>query len=80
METTEINSESHPKRRSTDKEEEIISEQEFCKRLIISPAYAFQLRKAGRLPHYRVGKRVLYGWPNHARQFLDAHERKQRIA
>jgi hypothetical protein len=75
--------EPQPRRRSTDNEEpeiQTVSEREFCKRVGISVPYAFELRKAGKLAHYRVGKRVLYRWPDHARELLEANERKKKIA
>ena len=51
-----------------------MTEKEFCNSVGISRVTAWQLRKAGKLPHCRIGLRVLYT-PAHVEQFLAAHER-----
>jgi|SRR6266496_5594580 len=53
-----------------------ITEQEFCKQVGISVSTALALRKAGKLAHCRVGRRVLYIFPRHISEFLTQVERK----
>lgn len=52
----------------------VLTESEFCHAVNISRVKAWALRKAGKLPHCKVGTRILYK-PEHIQQFLDAHER-----
>lgn len=52
----------------------VLTEEEFCQAVNISRVKAWALRKAGKLPHCKVGTRILYK-PEHIQQFLDAHER-----
>lgn len=53
-----------------------ITEREFCKRVGISVGTACALRKAGKLAHCRVGRRVLYIFPRHVDEFLTRTERR----
>jgi excisionase family DNA binding protein len=56
-----------------------MSEQEFCSRVGISRITAWRMRQAGKLSHYRVGNKVLYGL-NHIEEFLSNCEcRAKRI-
>ncbi|MCA1626706.1 MAG: helix-turn-helix domain-containing protein [Acidobacteria bacterium] len=55
-------------------EKATLTEKEFCETVGISRVTAWQLRKAGKLPHVRVRTRVFY-MPRHVEQFLAAHER-----
>lgn len=52
-----------------------MTEQEFCQRVGISRLTAYRLRKAGKLPYYRIGSRVLYA-EQHVREFLASCERR----
>ena len=69
--------------------EETVTEAVFCSRLGLSQSSCWLARKKGLLPHYRYGRRVMYGWPKHAKIFLSRIEknvvekgagRKQRAA
>lgn len=51
-----------------------LSEKEFCTAVGISRLTAYRLRRDGKLPHCRVGSRVLY-LPKHIEEFLTHHER-----
>ncbi|MGI8731840.1 MAG: helix-turn-helix domain-containing protein [Pyrinomonadaceae bacterium] len=57
-----------------------ITEPEFCKLAGISISTALALRKAGKLAHCRVGRRVLYIYPRHVEEFLGRTERKPKAA
>ncbi len=50
-----------------------LTEKEFCEAVGISRVTAWQLRKAGKLKHIRIGSRVLYT-PACIEKFLTAHE------
>lgn len=54
-------------------EKATLTEKEFCEVVGISRVTAWQLRKAGKLPHARIGSRVLYT-PAHIQRFITAHE------
>jgi predicted DNA-binding transcriptional regulator AlpA len=54
-----------------------INEREFCQAVGISRVTAWRLRMAGKLPHCRVGTRVLY-LPRHLEEFLASCERPVR--
>lgn len=54
-----------------------LTESEFCSLVGISRATALRQRTAGRLPHCRVGHRVLY-LPKHVDEFLAACEQPQK--
>jgi len=54
-----------------------INEQEFCQAVGISRVTAWRLRMAGKLPHCRIGTRVLY-LPRHIEEFLTSCERHVR--
>jgi hypothetical protein len=54
-----------------------MTEAEFCKAANISRTLAWQLRKQGKLPHARIGGKILYT-PEHLQQFIAAHEQPLR--
>ncbi len=56
-----------------------LTEREFCKLVGISQPTAFAMRKAGKLGHCRVGRRVLY-LERHIEEFLVLTERKPKAA
>jgi excisionase family DNA binding protein len=49
-----------------------LTEQEFSEALGLSLTFVRQLRKQGRLPHIRVGDRVLYTEQD-VRSFIESH-------
>ncbi len=51
-----------------------LTEQEFSEAIGLSLAFVRQLRKQGRLPHVRVGDRVLYTQQD-VHEFLQSHRR-----
>lgn len=51
-----------------------MTEEEFARAVGISRITAYRLRKAGKLPHCRVGGKVLY-LPKHIEEFLINCER-----
>jgi hypothetical protein len=55
-------------------EKETMTEQEFCARVGICRMTAFRLREAGKLPHCKIGRRILY-LPRHVTEFLSNIER-----
>jgi len=55
-----------------------MSEAEFCRVVGISRTTAWQLRKQGRLPYYRLGAKILYS-PEHVTEFLTSIERKALV-
>jgi excisionase family DNA binding protein len=50
-----------------------MSEAEFAKAVGLSRVTLWRMRQKGELPHYKLGKRVLYG-KHHVEAFLRAHE------
>jgi predicted site-specific integrase-resolvase len=54
---------------------ETMSEKEFSRRVGISRITAWRLRRAGKLSHYRIGTRILYG-EQHIAEFLQTHEQR----
>lgn len=54
-----------------------MTEAEFCEKANISRTLAWQLRKQGKLPHARIGSKILYT-PDHLAQFIAAHEQPTR--
>ncbi|MFN7946543.1 MAG: helix-turn-helix domain-containing protein [Blastocatellia bacterium] len=50
-----------------------LTEQEFCNTVRISRVTAWRLRRAGKLPHARVGRRILFT-PDHIERFLRSME------
>jgi excisionase family DNA binding protein len=50
-----------------------MTETEFAKAVGVSRVTLWRMRSKGQLPHYRLGKRVLYG-QQHVQQFLKEHE------
>jgi excisionase family DNA binding protein len=61
----------------TESERVTLTEQEFCTRVGISRTTAWQMRQNGKLPHFKVGTRILYS-PRHVEQFLLAFERNTK--
>jgi len=59
---------------TSEKPRATLSEEEFCDIVGISRITAWRLRTAGKLPHCRVGDRVLY-LPRHVDEFLTSCER-----
>jgi excisionase family DNA binding protein len=47
-----------------------LTEKEFCERVGISRTTAWRMREAGKLPHRRIGRRVLFTVED-VRTFLD---------
>lgn len=54
-----------------------MTEAEFAKAVGVSRVTLWRMRKRGELPHYRLGKRILYG-QEHIRQFLKLHEQQMQ--
>ena len=54
-----------------------LTEKEFCERVGISRITAWRLRDAGKLPHCKVGNKILY-LPRHIDEFLENCERRPR--
>ena len=54
-----------------------MTEQEFCERIGISRVTAWRMREAGKLPHCKVGNKILY-LPRHIDEFLENCERRSR--
>jgi excisionase family DNA binding protein len=59
-----------------------MTEAEFAKAVGVSRVTLWRLRQKGQLPHYKLGRRILYG-QRHVEEFLRAHEcqleRKENI-
>ena len=64
---------------SQEQERVTLTEREFCQRVGISRATALRMRVAGRLPHCRVGDKVLY-LPRHVEEFLQRCEQRAASA
>ena len=66
-------------------EKATLSETEFCERVGISRTTAWRQRNAGKLPHCRIGDKVVY-LPRHVDEFLTncerpvVHSRRSRSA
>lgn len=54
-----------------------LSEKEFCATIGISPATAYRLRKAGKLPYCHIGRRILY-LKRHIEELLTDHEKSAK--
>jgi excisionase family DNA binding protein len=52
-----------------------MTEAEFAERVGISRITAWRMRRAGKLPHYKIGRNIKYG-EKHVEQFLESCERK----
>jgi excisionase family DNA binding protein len=57
-----------------DKDRETMTEEEFAKAVGVSRVTLWRMRQRGQLPHYNLGRRILYG-QRHVEEFLRAHER-----
>jgi predicted DNA-binding transcriptional regulator AlpA len=55
-----------------------MTEQEFCERVGISRVTAWRMRNAGKLPHCRIGDKVVY-LPRHVEEFLLNCEKRIRV-
>jgi excisionase family DNA binding protein len=58
-----------------DKDRETMTEAEFAKAVGVSRVTLWHMRQRGQLPHYKLGRRILYG-QRHVEEFLRAHERQ----
>lgn len=56
-----------------------MTEAEFAKAVGISRVTLWRMRLKGQLPHYKLGKRILYG-QHHVEEFLKAHERPTNMS
>jgi predicted DNA-binding transcriptional regulator AlpA len=56
-----------------------LTEREFCEAVGISRITAWRLREAGKLPHCRIGNKVIY-LPRHVDEFLASCEQVSRSA
>lgn len=52
-----------------------MTEAEFAKRVGISRITAWRMRRDGKLPHYKIGRRIKYG-EKHVEEFLETCERR----
>jgi len=52
-----------------------LTEGEFCAAVGISRVTAWRLRRQGKLPHCKIGVKILYR-PEHVARFLEAHEQQ----
>lgn len=59
---------------SIENEKATLTEEEFCERVGISRTTAWRQRNAGKLPHCRIGDKVVY-LPRHVDEFLTSCER-----
>ena len=53
-----------------------MTEREFCEAVNISRRLAWLMRKEGKLPHIRLGRKVLYT-PRHVEEFLARFEQNR---
>lgn len=56
-------------------EKTTLTEREFCQAVGIHRVTAFRLRKQGKLPHCRIGVKIMY-LPRHIEEFLRLHEHR----
>jgi hypothetical protein len=56
-----------------------MSREVFCKRVGISLVTEWRMRQAGKLSHYQIGDKILYG-EHHVQEFLQQHEHRARVA
>jgi excisionase family DNA binding protein len=56
-----------------------MTEREFAKAVGLSVTTLWAMRKAGKLPHFKVGRRILYS-QEHVREFLASVEQNKRAA
>ncbi len=75
MEVTQQHSE-QPSNGDNGRDIKTITQKQFCALVGISQGTAIAMRKAGKLAHCRVGRRVLYIYPRHVEEFLTQVERK----
>ena len=72
MATTEL----QPEHGGNGSDVKTITDKEFCATVGISLSTSLALRRAGKLAHCRVGKRILFIYPRHIEEFLASMERK----
>lgn len=53
----------------------VLNEKQFAKVVNLSYAKVKQMRQRGLITHSRVGRRVLYKYPDHVEMFLNRYER-----
>jgi excisionase family DNA binding protein len=56
-----------------------MTEREFAKAVGLSVTTLWALRRAGKLPHFKVGRRILY-CQDHVREFLASIEQNPKAA
>lgn len=56
-----------------------MTEAEFAKAVGVSRVTLWRMRQRGQLPHYKLGRRILYG-QRHVEEFLKAHECKSEVS
>jgi len=61
-----------------DKDRETMTEAEFAMAVGVSRVTLWRLRQRGQLPHYKLGRRILYG-QRHVEEFLKAHEYRSEV-
>ena len=54
-----------------------MSREAFCKRVGISLVTEWRLRRAGKLSHYQIADKILYG-EHHVQEFLQRHEHRAK--
>jgi excisionase family DNA binding protein len=64
---------------SMDKERETMTEADFAKAVGVSRVTLWRMRQRGQLPHYKLGRRILYG-QRHVEEFSRAHECKSEVS
>lgn len=52
----------------------VLNEREFARAVNLSYAMVKKMRQQGLITHSRVGRRVLYKYPEHVELFLSRHE------
>lgn len=55
----------------------VINEKQFSMIVGLSYANVKQMRRQGRIKHLRVGRRVLYLYPEHVEVFLSCYEQSE---
>jgi predicted site-specific integrase-resolvase len=56
-------------------EKATLTEREFCEAVGIHRVTAFRLRRQGKLPHCKIGSKIVY-LPRHIEEFLRLHEQR----
>jgi excisionase family DNA binding protein len=58
---------------------ETMTEGEFARAVGVSRVTLWRMRQRGQLPHYKLGRRVLYG-RKHVDEFLTMHECRSEVS